>query len=384
MANDCSNRLLIYCDNEQILEKIHDLFYQDKDGEILYTMMKLVPVPADKYDDEGNALIGFFTPMGYWGTRSDFWSPKPIRRKNEFVLEYNTANGPNKYWIETLISSIMVALDEFSEATKPKLFIKHLFDILQLQTAGFLYWEPGMTMEYDYSTEEKPNEKVISEFKSIEYEHEREMEVFEFCIEDYLDEEPMKDEIILPSELIDEMKNEFHPMITQPDNPINQYYQSRLAYLELLERIFSPNELLALFRHSYIFYHTKDWENLIPKVITALDSADLKSYDIENLEEFVDKINSIPGFLHFGVIDVLCNSERIERCHDFKIKGDVENDRYNTDVEDIMQEQHNIDVEDIMQEPYNIDLEDITHEPYNPELDKFNIQLEKLANPNLE
>jgi len=56
MANDCSNRLHIYCDNEQILEKIHDLFYQDEDGEIQYTMMKLVPIPADKHDDEGNAL----------------------------------------------------------------------------------------------------------------------------------------------------------------------------------------------------------------------------------------------------------------------------------------------------------------------------------------
>jgi len=233
-----------------------------------------------------------------------------------------------------------------------------------------------MTMDYDYSTEEEPNEKVISEFKSIEYEHEREMEVFEFCIEEYLDEyyldeEPMKDEI-LPSELINEMKNEFHPIITQPDNPINQYYQSCLVYLELLERTFSPNEILALFRHSYVFYHTKDWENLIPKVITALDSADLKSYGIENLGEFVDKINSIPGYLHFGVIDVLCNSERIHHCHDYNITGDVENDQYD------------IDVEDIMQEPYNIDVEDLNHEPYNPELEKFNIQLEKLANSNPE
>ena len=98
----------------------------------------------------------------------------------------------------------------------------------------------------------------------------------------------------------------------------------------------------------------------------------LKSYDIENLGEFVDKINSIPDYLHFGVIDVLCNSERIHHCHDYNITGDVENDQYD------------IDVEDIMQEPYNIDVEDLNHEPYNPELEKFNIQLEKLANSNPE
>lgn len=358
MANDCSNRLHIYCDNEQILKKIHNLFYQDEDGEIQYTMMKLVPKPADKYDDDGNVLVGFFTPMGYWGTRSDFWSPKPRIGKKEFILDYNTANGPNHYWIEALISSIMEMIDKFPGGVKPKLFVKHIYDVLQLFVVGYMYWEPGMSMEYDFSTEEEPNEMVISEFKSILYEHEREKEAFEFHIEDYLDEEPMKDEIILPRELINEMKNEFHPIITQPDNPINQYYQSCLAYLELLERIFSPNEILALFRFSYKFYHTKDWENLIPKVITALDSADLKSYDIENLGEFVDKINSIPDYLHFGVIDVLCNSERMQCCHDFNIKGDVEQDRY------------------------NIDVEDIKHEPYNPRWEKFNKQLEKFANPN--
>jgi len=204
MANDCSNRLLIYCDNEQILEKIHNLFYQDEDGEIHYTMMKLVPIPADKYDDEGNALVSFFTPMGYWGTRSDFWWPKPSIGKNEFVLEYNTANGPNNYWIEELVCSIMEILDEFSGGTSPKIYVKHLFDVCQVMTAGYMYWEPGMEMKYKYSTEDNLNEKVENEFKAIEEERLRELEVLEFQLEDHLEEEPMEDDIILPSELINE------------------------------------------------------------------------------------------------------------------------------------------------------------------------------------
>lgn len=167
MANDCTNRLQIHCDNEQILEKIHELFFQEEDGKIRYTMMKLVPIPPDKYDDEGNPLFGFFKPMGYWGTRSNFWWPKLKRRKDEFILEYYTANGPNDYWIHSLICSIMEMLDEFSGDTKPKIFIKHLFDVCQVQTAGYMYWEPGMKMKYDYSTEEDLNEKVIDEFKAI-------------------------------------------------------------------------------------------------------------------------------------------------------------------------------------------------------------------------
>ena len=194
MANDCSNRLLIHCDNEQLLDKIHELFYLEEDGEIRYTMMKLVPIPPDTYDKEGNPAIGFFTPRGYWGTRSNFWWPKPERRKNEFILEYYTANGPNHYWIEELVSSILKMLEDFSGNTKPKLYVKHLFDVCQIMTDGFMYWEPGLEMNYEYSTEDNLNEKVINEFKEVEEEQRKELEVFEFHLEDYLWEEPIEDD----------------------------------------------------------------------------------------------------------------------------------------------------------------------------------------------
>lgn len=165
MANDCSNRLQIYCANEQLLERTYELFYQKEDGEIQYTMMKLVPIPPDDYDSKGNPLFGFFKPMGYWGTRSNFWSPKPTKRKNEF-----------------------------SGGTKPKIFIKHQFDICQVQTAGYMFWKPGLEMKYEYSTEEDQNEKIINEFKTIEEERQRELEIFEFHLEDYLEEEPYGDD----------------------------------------------------------------------------------------------------------------------------------------------------------------------------------------------
>jgi len=250
----------------------------------------------------------------------------------------------------------MDMIDKYPGATKPILFVKHIYDVLQLFVVGYMYWEPGMVMHYDYSTEEEPNEKVISEFKTILYEQEREKEAFEFHIEDYLDEEPIKTEIILLSELITEMKKEFHPIISQPDNPINEYYQSCQAYLKLLEEIFSPHEILALFRHSYFFYHTKDWDNLIPKVITDLKSADLKSYYIKNLYAFIEKINSIPDYLHFGIIDILCNSDSVYYCHEFYI--------------------------DSKKDGYNIGVEDLRHEQNNREWENFNKQLEKFASPN--
>lgn len=194
MPNDCSNRLQIYCDDKRMLEDIHKLFYRDVSGETRYTMMKLVPVPADKYDSEGNPLVGFFTPMGYWGAISDFCRPKADYKIKEFIFEYGTANGPNDYWIHELICSIMKMLDEFSTETKPTIYIKHLFDVCQVLTAGYMYWEPGMEMKYEYSTDEIPNETVDNEFKAMEEEKRKEKEVFEVHLEDYLEEEPYEDE----------------------------------------------------------------------------------------------------------------------------------------------------------------------------------------------
>jgi hypothetical protein len=177
-----------------MLEDIHKLFYQDVSGETRYTMMKLVPIPAEKYNSEGNPLVGFFTPMGYWGTRSDCCRPKADYKIKEFIFEYGTTNGPNDYWIHELICSIMEMLDEYSIETKPKIYIKHLFDVCQVMTAGFMYWEPDMEMNYEYSTEDNLNEKVINEFKEVEEEQRQELELFEFHLEDYLEEEPIEDD----------------------------------------------------------------------------------------------------------------------------------------------------------------------------------------------
>lgn len=177
-----------------MLGKIHELLYKTENGKIHYTMMKLIPIPAEEYDSEGNPLIGFFTPMGYWGTRSDFVHLEIKMEKDELIFEYWTANGPNDYWIYKLTDSIMNIMNETSDNTKPKIFIKHLWDVLQVMTAAYMYWEPGMDVTYEYSTEENLNEKVINEFRAVEEEHHREMEVFYFQIEEYLESEPYEDD----------------------------------------------------------------------------------------------------------------------------------------------------------------------------------------------
>lgn len=194
MANDCNNRLQIQCDDNHMLEKIHELFYTVENGKMHYSMMRLIPIPAKKYDSEGNPLIGFFTPMGYWGTRSNFVNMKVKPMNDELVFEYWTANGPNNYWIYALIDSIIEMMKEYSGNTKPKIFIKHLWDVCQLMTAAYMYWEPGMDVFYEYDTEEKPNEKVMNECKAVEEEKIMEMELFEFQIEDYLEYEKFEDD----------------------------------------------------------------------------------------------------------------------------------------------------------------------------------------------
>jgi hypothetical protein len=185
---------MIHCDDEQMLERIHELFFKEEKGEIRYTMMKLVPIPPDSFNDEGKPLYGFFTPMGYWGTRSDFQIKNIKRNKDELIFEYWTANGSNLYWIEELIYTISEMLDESPDSSKPMIYIKHLYDICQVLFAGYMFWKPGMDMKYEYSTEDNPNQKVIYEYEVLSEEREKELEVLEFHIEDYLEEEPYDDD----------------------------------------------------------------------------------------------------------------------------------------------------------------------------------------------
>lgn len=106
MADDCSNRLLIHCDDKKILKKIHEVFYQKEDGEIRYTMNNLVPIPAETLDSAEDRLEIYQTLVEHWGTCSDFLSLEPSWRKNKFILEYSTPFGTNYNWIYELICFI--------------------------------------------------------------------------------------------------------------------------------------------------------------------------------------------------------------------------------------------------------------------------------------
>jgi len=119
---------------------------------------------------------------------------RPLSTCSRQNAYYWTANGPNDYWIYTLTDSIINIMNESSGNTKPKISIKHLWDVLQIMTAAYMYWEPGMDVTYEYSTEENLNEKVINEFRAVEEEHHRDMEVFYFQIEDSLESEPYEDD----------------------------------------------------------------------------------------------------------------------------------------------------------------------------------------------
>ena len=319
MANDCSNTLQIHCDNKQLLEKIHNLFIQEVSGVTQYTMMKLIPIPAEKYDSDRNPLVGFFTPMGYWGTRSDFWWPEAEWRKDEFNFEYYTANGPNKYWIHDLLSAITNMVNEYSGETKPKIFVKHLYDICQVQFAGFLYWEPGMKMKYEYSTEDNLNEKVENEFKIFGEADRIKREVDDFLTEYDNPSELIEQEFILPGEMINEMKTEFQLNTADHNSPFNDFHMYCQRVIEYMSQVFNPWEILALFRHSYKFYCNKDWKNLKEKVIEEIDNSDLRNYEIDDPSDFLKKIREVNTNAFFEIIHVLCESITVMKCHEWNI-----------------------------------------------------------------
>ncbi|MEA3438442.1 MAG: hypothetical protein U9R43_18405 [Thermodesulfobacteriota bacterium] len=326
MANDCSNRLQIYCDNKHMLEDIHKLFYRDVSGETRYTMMKLVPIPADKYDSEGYPLVGFFTPIGYWGTRKDYDMLEVKHYEEKITFKYWTANGPNDYWIHELICSIMEMLDEFSIETKPTIYIKHLFDVCQVLTAGYMYWEPGMEMKYEYSTDDIPNETVEYEFKAVEEEKRIEMEVFEFHLEDYLEEEPIEDDcidfthsrenltqLIAMDEIYNEMRKESQQWTRSSDPSFQWFGNYVLQGINDMESSFEPYEILAILPHSLFYYFTKDFERFGEKLVGSLAANDLKQFKINDVDVFLEKVRIIPDGRHTSFARILCELETPHR-----------------------------------------------------------------------
>jgi len=194
MPHYCDNRLKIHCDDRQMMETIHRLLYERVNGKLEYTMNKLLPVPIDSSTLLGYRVQDPYKKLYSWGTRRDFCWPELRTDKDEITLKYHTKFGPNNLWVSELCSQIFVMNEKFTGNTGPKTFVKHHFTLCEVDQAGYLYWEPDMDPKYDWCSLDEYESRYEKEIQVLIEEDRRDMEVFEFHLEDLLVEEPYEDD----------------------------------------------------------------------------------------------------------------------------------------------------------------------------------------------
>jgi len=192
MTYNCNNKLQIYCDNKQILDKIHELFYYQKYDSIPYFWEGFIPQSMLYYSYYGIPYAFFNTPLGYWGTRLNFNWTKIKHRKDKITVKYGTPNNPDHFWIFTLIVTIEDLINNFTGDTKPRILVKNSWDECKNWGDGYLHWETGKDLFYEYSDKENICEIIINEFRAVGEElyneHEQYIEYYLEGDEPYIDE----------------------------------------------------------------------------------------------------------------------------------------------------------------------------------------------------
>jgi len=151
MPNYVNNILKISCDDDKILEKIKALMFTiDSEGELNYTMEKLLPMPKEFSDIEGYNDYGYNWCCVMWGTKWDVCDPEVLLSGNTIRIHYETAWSPNTEWVESLckyIKWMLYAIDD-----QPTIELVHEYSEIGMNFGGILEWSPDKKFKYhEYS-----------------------------------------------------------------------------------------------------------------------------------------------------------------------------------------------------------------------------------------
>lgn len=145
MPNYVSNKLIIQCTAESIMQEIKDIMKnKDSESSEIITMQNLIPSPENKFTTTW--------ATGDWGTKWDMFNTQiGINKKSKLGYAYDTAWRPNDKWVEVLCNYI--DLISFSENTTndTHIAIEHYFyDWISGGFGGFMKWKPGEKIIYHF------------------------------------------------------------------------------------------------------------------------------------------------------------------------------------------------------------------------------------------
>ncbi|MCX6255112.1 MAG: hypothetical protein NTV31_11630 [Bacteroidia bacterium] len=168
MPNHVTNRLEIYCEDEKTMGKIKMMIFdEDENKNIIYTMRKMLPLPAKFSDTQGYNDYGYDWSRAIWGTKWDVYDASYEESGNTLILHYDTAWSPNSHWVEFLCMYIQKTLWRLDSENTPSIFVKHQYYDYMGDFGGITEWGPfknPVTKNYSFIEYAKLYDKNLYEW----------------------------------------------------------------------------------------------------------------------------------------------------------------------------------------------------------------------------
>lgn len=141
MANNVSNRLVIKCQDPDIMERIKKMILRkDKNNTLEFTMEILLPRSTAFADEEHSDLDW---NNAFWGTKWDVSDYRIIDSGNTLTLFYSTPWSGNSNWVHSLCWYFHNYLKYSSKKDTCNLEIEHHYSDYPGNFGGIAFWKPG-------------------------------------------------------------------------------------------------------------------------------------------------------------------------------------------------------------------------------------------------
>lgn len=159
MSNDVYNKLIIQCNDVEILNEIKQLiFINDKKKKQIFTMRKFLPLPKQNYNRFGFYYAGNIWRISIWGTDKDADTLEITEKEKTIVISYVTANSTNVTWVGLLCLFIENICSCKGLEESSSIVIKFSYEDPGMDYGGIFIWEPFKEpFHKEYSYEEYAN-----------------------------------------------------------------------------------------------------------------------------------------------------------------------------------------------------------------------------------
>jgi hypothetical protein len=145
MPNNVRNRLEIHCEDAVTMDKIKMMIFdEDQDRNRIFTMGKMLPLPARFSGTKGYTEYGYHWCRAMWGTKWDVYDCTISESGNTIIIYYHTAWSPNDNWVELLCLYISRVIGFREKEDTPNITVELKYYDYPGGFGGILEWVPNI------------------------------------------------------------------------------------------------------------------------------------------------------------------------------------------------------------------------------------------------